>query len=160
MQLLLYHRPLVRYWPFFSMYRLQNISGTLVSLVLLRYPNMFQFISCERSAQTLTSLSCAVGAVIAKPDTEQAFRLLPLRPGQWHFLGYACEGQCCFHVALPYDANVIAFFILSIFWGDQMDRLYRIPPFQNFSLLQRLFYRRRISLWKLCITHAGYVGNL
>lgn len=50
-------------------------------------------------------LECGPGAFLAKSDIESAFRLLPIRPSQYHLLGIAWDDKFFFDRCLPMGAR-------------------------------------------------------
>lgn len=42
------------------------------------------------------------GALAAKANIQQTFRLVPVRPADWNITGFRCEGEYCFDIALPF----------------------------------------------------------
>ena len=44
-------------------------------------------------------------AVLAKLDVKNAFRLCPVKPCEWHLLGFKWDGAFYFYVALPYGSR-------------------------------------------------------
>lgn len=50
-------------------------------------------------------VSLGVRVMMAKLDIQHIFRLITVRPDEWHLLGKACEGQYYFDLVLPFGAR-------------------------------------------------------
>ena len=50
--------------------------------------------------------SCGPGALISKPDIENAFRLIPIHPQDHRYLGFTHNGQYYFDMCLPMGCSV------------------------------------------------------
>ncbi|XP_055357392.1 uncharacterized protein LOC129602410 [Paramacrobiotus metropolitanus] len=87
-------------------------------------------------------ITLGVGAFMAKFDLQHAFRLVPVRPADWHLLGYMCNGYYYFDIVLPFGSRSLPFLFCLI-----SDAVHWI--FVNVSgHLFRLHYRL-VSLWLL-----------
>ncbi|XP_055350097.1 uncharacterized protein LOC129596778 [Paramacrobiotus metropolitanus] len=61
------------------------------------------FCSVDDAVRLLLQLG--KGALMAKFDIQHAFRLVPVRPADWHLLGYQCNGLFYFDIVLPFGSR-------------------------------------------------------
>lgn len=67
--------------------------------------DMYSLFLCSIDDAVRLVTAAGVGALMAKQDIRHAFRLIPVRPADWHLVGYKIKNLEYFDVVLPFGCR-------------------------------------------------------